>query len=134
MAEEKFSAKEAAIQLGTDARTLRKFIRSAPKGLSIDPVGQGNRYEFTAKDIKSMKKAFTAWGGKKVETPKDEAPPKKKGKKSKDKIDESIQEQDEVDRTTEEVDLDDDDMPVDLSDLDPSDDDLEDIELEEVDL
>lgn len=54
-----YSAKEAAIQLGTDARTLRKFLRS--KQSPIDPVGQGARYTFTAKDIKKLRKAFDKW-------------------------------------------------------------------------
>lgn len=59
MAPQKLSAKEAAIQLGTTPRTLRKFLRS--KQSPIDPVGQGNRYEFDTSDLKKMKKSFVAW-------------------------------------------------------------------------
>lgn len=131
---EKFSAKEAAIQIGTDARTLRKFIRSSN---DFDAVGQGNRYEFTKSEIKALKKAFLAWSsGSKP----------KKDKKSIDdmtteerseladhllRTEEGIEEQDEVDRTTEEVDLDDEGDPVEIDDLEgPSDDDLEEIELD----
>lgn len=56
----KLSAKEAAKEIGTDARTLRKFIRGS-KNLPISPVGQGARYEFTPKEVKALKKAFVAW-------------------------------------------------------------------------
>lgn len=56
----KLSAKEAAREIGTDARTLRKFIRSA-KDLPIEPVGQGARYEFTKQEVKTLKKAFVTW-------------------------------------------------------------------------
>lgn len=64
MAVQKLSAKEAALQLGTDARTLRKFIRQSEE---FEAVGQGNRYEFTKGEIGKLKKAFMAWsvGGKK---------------------------------------------------------------------
>jgi enolase len=121
---EKFSAKEAAIQLGTDARTLRKFLRSSP---DFDSVGQGNRYEFTSKDIKALKKKFAA--------PTKKAPAKVNGKKITDEvIDADIEAQDEIDRTIEEVDLDDDGEVVTLDDLDPSDDDLEEIDLEDDDI
>lgn len=52
----KLSAKEAATQLGTDARTLRKFLRKR-SGL----VGQGNRWEIDPKEIKGLKKEFEAY-------------------------------------------------------------------------
>jgi hypothetical protein len=121
----KYSAKEAAAQIGTDARTLRKFIRGG-KDLPISPVGQGNRYEFTAKEIKALKKLFTATTPAKTEapaTPAKKAPAKKKGKKD---LADEINEQDAIDRTTEEVDLDDDDQPVDLDEIDIEDIDLDD--------
>lgn len=55
------STKEAAAEIGTDARTLRKFIRS--DSCSFDAVGQGKRYEFSKKDVNQLKKAFLAWSG-----------------------------------------------------------------------
>lgn len=134
---EKLSAKQAAIQLGTDARTLRKFLRASD---DFDAVGQGNRYEFDAKEMKKLKKLFNSTPKKKVN-----------GTKVKDEvideeIDAYVQEQDEIDRTTEEVDLDDDGEPVDLEDPDadvdedeiaflegPSDEELEEIELSDDD-
>jgi hypothetical protein len=129
MPAEKLSAKEAALRLGTNARTLRKFLRS--KQSPIEPVGQGNRYEFTAGDIKKLKKAFTSWA-----------------KGSADRtVDRGVRQQAIVDRTTEEVDLDDDGNPAGDSDVDedeiaflegPSEDDLraleDDFEIEEIDL
>lgn len=63
---EKLSAKQAAIEIGTDARTLRKFLRSDAS--AFDAVGQGNRYEFSNGDLKKLKKQFIAWNnsGKKA--------------------------------------------------------------------
>lgn len=124
----KLSAKEAAKEIGTDARTLRKFIRSA-KDLPVEPVGQGARYEFTPKEVKALKKAFVSWSNGST--------PKQTKKVNGHKIDTADPEdgvQDEIDRTTEEVDLDDDGEVVDLEDLDgPSDDELLDIEDIELD-
>lgn len=53
------SAKEAARELGIDARTFRKFMREilAPE----DQPGQGNRYHIDSKDIKKLKKKFEKW-------------------------------------------------------------------------
>ena len=132
---EKFSAKEAAIQIGTDARTLRKFIRGA-KDLPIEPVGQGNRYEFTKVEIKALKKAFLAWGGGKSPKVSDKKKTKDKDpimdmtQEELDALGDAIGDQDEIDRTIEEVDLDADDEPA-LEDLEPTD---EDLELDEDDL
>lgn len=66
------SAKEAAAQLGTDARTLRKFLRKR-SGL----VGQGNRWEIDPKEIKALKKEFDEWakGARSESKPKVTEPP-----------------------------------------------------------
>lgn len=53
---EPLSAKEAATELGTDARTLRKFLRKR-SGL----VGQGQRWLIDRKDLPTLKKEFDAW-------------------------------------------------------------------------
>jgi len=53
------SAKEAAIQLGIDARTFRKFMRATTS--EEDQPGQGNRWQVEEKDIKKLKKKFAAW-------------------------------------------------------------------------
>lgn len=53
---EPLSAKEAAKELGTDARTLRKFLRKK-NGL----VGQGQRWAIDPKGLKKLKKEFDAW-------------------------------------------------------------------------
>lgn len=53
---EKLSTREAADELGTTPRELRKFLRSANMG-----VGQGKRYELTVKSVPSLKKKFDAW-------------------------------------------------------------------------
>lgn len=117
MTAQKFSAKEAAAKLGTDARTLRKFIRSSD---DFEAVGQGNRYEFTSQQIKALEKKFKVTVTK---TEKPKSPKKKKQAPIEDAAtDDEVQ--DEVDRTTEEVDLDDDDEVIDLEEIDLEDDDL----------
>lgn len=54
-----YTAKQVAGRCGTDAKTMRKFFRSAHS--TVEPVGQGGRYEFAAKDLPKIQKEFTAW-------------------------------------------------------------------------
>lgn len=54
-----YTAKQVASRCGTDAKTMRKFFRSAAS--TVEPVGQGGRYEFAAKDLPKIKKEFDAW-------------------------------------------------------------------------
>lgn len=56
---ETYTAKQVATRLGTDAKTMRKFFRS--KNSTVEPVGQGGRYEFAAKDLPLIKREFDAW-------------------------------------------------------------------------
>lgn len=123
------SAKEAAQELGTDARTLRKFLRSKAQDV-IEPVGQGKRYSISRSEVKKLKKAFLAWSENTHKTQEDVA--------YEEAIDdipeefEGIEDQDEIDATTEEVDLDDEGNPVEFDDEDdePSDEDLMELEFE----
>ena len=84
---EPLSAKEAATELGTDARTLRKFLRKR-NGL----VGQGQRWAIDRKDIKALKKEFDAWAKGKPEAKADDGgkPEKPAKEKSLPKTDEEI--------------------------------------------
>src|SRR4051812_15752194 len=50
---------QAAELLGTTARTLRVFLRSAHS--TFVPVGSGARYEFTDREISTLKSRFAAW-------------------------------------------------------------------------
>lgn len=61
------TAKAAASILGTDGRTLRKFLRK-----KHGTVGQGQRWEIDANDVDQLKVEFAAWagGGKKESKPK----------------------------------------------------------------
>lgn len=54
-----FSAKQVAVRIGTDAKTLRKFLRSPAS--PYDAVGQGGRYEFPKGDLATIKKHFVKW-------------------------------------------------------------------------
>lgn len=119
---EKLSAKEVARELGTDARTLRKFFRSGQS--PIDPVGQGGRYGIDRKQLKKVRKAFDAWaGGKKQKPPKtkDKAVPEDFTPEEIDGIEAEIKRHHEPDEVDD----------IDLSDLDgPTDEELDDLEFD----
>lgn len=51
------TAKELAVKLGTDPRTVRKFLRSTLD----DTPGKGSRYAIEGKQVQSLKKKFKAW-------------------------------------------------------------------------
>ena len=53
------TVKEAAIECNTDARTLRKFLRSDAS--PIAPVGKGSRYAIERKALRSLKAKFATW-------------------------------------------------------------------------
>jgi hypothetical protein len=53
------NAKEAADKIGTDAKTLRRFIRSGKS--TFKAVGSGDRYDFDEKDIPTLRKRFEEW-------------------------------------------------------------------------
>jgi hypothetical protein len=55
-----YSASEAAAKLGTDPKTLRRFLRAND---SYRNVGSGARYVFQTKDIDPLEKSFKAWKG-----------------------------------------------------------------------
>jgi len=55
------TAKEIATQFGTDARTLRKFLRSDAKVNSTETPGKGARYAIEAKQVRTLRKRFDAW-------------------------------------------------------------------------
>lgn len=109
-----YTAKQVATRIGTDAKTLRKFFRSADS--TIEPVGQGGRYEFDKDDMPAIKAEFEAWQvksatrrTKKVDTD-DKAPAKgRTTRKTKvvieeeeDEIDEELEFEDEDEELTDE--------------------------------
>lgn len=49
----------AAVRLGTDTRTLRRFLRS--KKSTFEAVGSQGRYEFTEAQLGTLEKRFKAW-------------------------------------------------------------------------
>jgi DNA-binding transcriptional MerR regulator len=51
--------REAAAKLGTDPRTLRRFLRSPMS--TFQAVGSGARYEFTDRDLTTLRKRFEDW-------------------------------------------------------------------------
>jgi len=50
---------EVAQILGTTARTLRVFLRSTHS--TFVPVGSGARYDFTEREVETLKKRFEGW-------------------------------------------------------------------------
>lgn len=64
----------AAERIGTDAKSLRKFIRTPESTFAA--VGSGGRYDFDEKDIPELSRRFKAWQS--GQSPK----PAKSGRKS----------------------------------------------------
>lgn len=54
----KLSARELAERIGTDPKTLRRFLREND---SFRNPGSGGRYEFTEKEAQSAERAFKVW-------------------------------------------------------------------------
>jgi hypothetical protein len=50
---------EVAVQLGINARTLRQFLRSPVSTFAA--VGSGARYDFTPRDVSTMRRRFEEW-------------------------------------------------------------------------
>lgn len=59
-----YTAKQIATRIGTDPKTLRKFFRSPAS--TVEPVGQGGRYEFDASDLPKIREEFERWKNGKV--------------------------------------------------------------------
>jgi hypothetical protein len=55
---EALTSKIVAEEIGTDARTLRRFLRDDP---TYRNAGSGGRYVFTERDLPTLKKRFASW-------------------------------------------------------------------------
>ena len=108
-----YTAKQVATRIGTDAKTLRKFFRSAAS--TVEPVGQGGRYEFDAEDMPQIKKEFDGWNTTRPTRGRPANADKAATKKSRTEVADEMPEE-------EELDLDDE-----LED-EPTEDDLDEIE------
>lgn len=64
MANSTITPKELAEQLGSDGRTVRKFLRSITP--EEDRPGKGNRWALEAKQVRSLRKQFEAWSAAKA--------------------------------------------------------------------
>ena len=62
--------KEFAAKVGSDGRTVRKFLRSE-QGLN-DRVGKGQRWAIESKQVASLTKRFNRWVEAKQPKPDDE--------------------------------------------------------------
>ena len=87
------SAKEVALELGTDARTLRKFLRDTTP--AEDQPGQGGRWAFEKKQVKKLKTRFAEWSeAKPARTPKNA----------------EVEDADDLDDIEDEIELDDEEL------------------------
>lgn len=126
---ETYTAKQVATRCGTDPKTMRKFFRSAHS--TVEPVGQGGRYEFAAKDLPKIQKEFKAWTKRASERntrkPKTEDEPKSLESPNPDSVgagypeEEMPNELEPEEPTAEELEALD-DLDLDLDDLDALDD------------
>ena len=119
------SAKQAATELGIDARTLRKFLRK-----QSGKIGQGNRWHIALDDIPQLRADYEKGSRSKPKADDDEAevtPTKAKPKKSKKPRATGPAKTDaEIYELEPDADMIEDDEPIDEEDFDFSD--LEDLD------
>lgn len=133
---ETYTAKQVATRCGTDSKTMRKFFRSSHS--TVEPVGQGGRYEFDAKDLPKIRKEFESWRKKSAARRTDTKPTPEEAKVAQDAAAEDEEFTAEevaqalVDQRLQEEAEHFGDTPFDPADYDPTEEDL--AELEEVDL
>lgn len=60
------SAKELAVQLETDGRTVRKFLRQVVRAAGLESPGKGQRWAIESKDVKKLKTHFVRWNAAQV--------------------------------------------------------------------
>src|SRR5262252_2534209 len=53
--------KELAARFDTDAKTLRKFLRSDASGVADQAPGKGSRWAIEGSQVRGMKSKFTKW-------------------------------------------------------------------------
>lgn len=108
------TAKQVATRIGTDAKTLRKFFRSPAS--TIEPCGQGGRYEFAKEDMAQIKAEFEKWNSTKgTRTAKADGPKKPRTRAEAAPANAIIEADEELD----------------LDDEEPDDDELDDLELDD---
>lgn len=76
------NTRETAEAIGTDPKRLRRFLRA---DATYRNAGQGGRYEFTKKDLPTLKKRFDAWSAKNAK-PADGAPVSPRRRRAKDEV------------------------------------------------
>lgn len=59
--------KELAVELDTNAKLVRSFLRSKDSGLAADAPGKGGRWAIDARKVKGLKGKFTKWEAKRAE-------------------------------------------------------------------
>lgn len=60
------SAKELAQELGTDGRTVRKYLRATVRAAGIANPGKGQRWSIDRKDVRKIRKDFAVWEAARV--------------------------------------------------------------------
>lgn len=53
--------KELAVELNSDPRTVRKFLRAEAKENGTETPGKGSRWSIEARQVRSLRKRFDAW-------------------------------------------------------------------------
>lgn len=65
--------KDLAVKFDSDARTVRKFLRSDAKQNGTETPGKGSRWAIEAKTVRSLQKRFDAWNAARVAEEAEEA-------------------------------------------------------------
>lgn len=53
--------KEFALKVGSDPRTVRKFLRSQARENGTETPGKGSRWEIDSRSVRSLQKRFQLW-------------------------------------------------------------------------
>jgi hypothetical protein len=61
--------KEFAVRVGSDPRTVRKFLRANAREIGGETPGKGSRWEIDAKKVKSLQTKFRKWNDARNEKP-----------------------------------------------------------------
>jgi E3 ubiquitin-protein ligase HUWE1 len=107
------AAKQVALILKTEPKTLRQFFRSDAS--TLEAVGSGGRYEFLESDLPTIKSEFEAWQAAHASRGSKRGPRAKGEDKAPADVVEEVEEIEELD---DEVELDDDEIDDDDLELD----------------
>ena len=53
--------KELAVELNSDPRTVRKFLRECARAAEVETPGKGSRWAIESKHVRTLRTGFQRW-------------------------------------------------------------------------